>query len=208
MRIVILGAGGRVGQNMLLQAIDNGHDVVGFVRSLDAVLLRNPRLRLEVGDALNLADITRVLAGADVVISALGSRVLDKPITLMSAAMAHILVAMQAQGVRRVLAIGGAGILQANAQQLRRDLPDFPPMLQHVTDDHWRVYELLRQSAMDWTLVCPPMMPSDARTETYRVQADYLPEGATQVSAADCAHFVLQEAVANQYLRKRVGIGY
>ncbi|MBX3103298.1 MAG: SDR family oxidoreductase [Bacteroidetes bacterium] len=208
MKIVVLGAGGRVGQNMLLQSIDDGHEVTGFVRSADSVLLRNPRLHLCVGDALSRADITRALAGADAVISALGSRVLDKPITLMSEAMSHILAGMQVQGVKRVLAVAGSGILQADAQHLRMDLPDFPPMLRHVSEDHLRVYDLLRNSAADWTLVCPPMMPSDARTEQYRVQADYLPEGATHISAADCAHFVVREALQNAFAGRRVGIGY
>lgn len=208
MKFVIFGAGGRVGQNVVLQALDHGHDVLALVRDEDAILLRNPRLKIMVGNALDPIDVVKAIQGNDVVISCLGSRVMDKPITLMSEAMQLIVRAMQQFSVKRVLAVGGQGILQHDAHSLICEQPGFPPSLQHVSTDHQRVFGLLKASNLDWTIVCPPWMPNERATGQYRTLKDYHPEGATKISAADCAHFLVTEAVERKFVGGRVGLGY
>ncbi|MCE3006830.1 MAG: SDR family oxidoreductase [Bacteroidetes bacterium] len=207
-KCVVIGAGGRVGQNVLLQLLEQGHEARAFVRHADAVLLRHPRLSFFTGDALNTDQLAEAIAGMEVVIATLGSRAMDKPISLMSQAMQQLVSVMQQQGIRRVLTVGGAGILQLDERRLRAEAADFPPFLQHVTQDHYRVYQILLKSGLDWTMACPPYMPSAEATGIYRAQRDYLPDGGTQISAADCAHFLASEALACAYLGHRVGLAY
>jgi putative NADH-flavin reductase len=149
------------------------------------------------------------MPGHDAVISVLGVRNFSGPITLLSEGMEAITNVMKSTGVKRLLTIGGAGILQQTETRLRRDDPGFPPYLHNITADHYRVYDILNRSKLDWTIVTPPYMPDGTRTGEYLVEADYFPQQArNEIAVEDVADFLLKELEENKFLKKRVGIAY
>ncbi|KAF6618583.1 NAD(P)H-binding protein, partial [Paenibacillus sp. EKM208P] len=77
-----------------------------------------------------------------------------------------------------------------------------------AAEEHRRVYELLRESALDWTIVCPTYLPDGARTGIYRVEKDFLPEGGSQINTADTADFTYRQCKSYEFVRTRVGIAY
>jgi uncharacterized protein len=205
-RIIIFGASGRVGQNLCQYALEEGYHVTAFVRR--AAEFGIPGIRVTQGDSLDFEAVHTAIAGQDYVVSALGTRNFNEQITLMSESMKHILLAMHAHQVRRVLAVGGMGVLQESITRQRRDNPAFPAGFANVSNDHQRVYRLMSLSGLDWTFVCPPHMPSEKRTGEYQTLADYHPENGLKVSAEDVADFLLREIREQEYVRKRVGIAY
>ncbi|MFK7971765.1 MAG: NAD(P)-dependent oxidoreductase [Bacteroidia bacterium] len=209
MNILIVGAMGRAGKLLTEYALEAGHSVTAFSRSVDKASLTHPNLRYVKGDVLYPMLLEAVMPGHDAVISVLGVRNFSGPITLLSEGMEHIEHVMKNAGVKRVLTISGAGILQQTDTRLRRDDPSFPPYLHNITADHYRVYDILRHSKLDWTIVTPPYMPDGTRTGEYLVEADYFPENArNEIAVEDVADFLLKEVEENKFLGKRVGIAY
>ena len=200
---------GRAGKLLTEYALEAGHSVTAFSRSVDKADLSHPKLRYVKGDVLYPALLEAVMPGHDAVISVLGVRNFSGPITLLSEGMEAIVNVMKNTGVKRVLTIGGSGILQQTDTRLRRDDPGFPPYLHNITADHYRVYDILSHSGLDWTIVTPPYMPDGERTSEYLVEADYFPQNArNEIAVEDVADFIIKELNENKFVGKRVGIAY
>lgn len=209
MKIIIIGAMGRVGQYLCQYALDAGHRVTAFSRSVDKATFRHEHLTYFRGDALYLTALEEALPGHDAVISVMGVRQYAGPSDILARAMQNVTEVMQQYKIKRILNVGGAGVLQLSPGVLRRESPDFPPFLQHVSNDHLEVYECLKRSNLDWTVVAPPFMVDGVRTGHYLLREDYFPEHAqNQISVQDVADFLLKEAEASRYLHHRVGIAY
>jgi putative NADH-flavin reductase len=206
MRVALIGATGRLGGAVLAEALARGHRAMALVRDPTRLALRHERLTLRAGHVGNATALAEALAGQDAVISCLGPGRLDGDLGVLSAGMAQILAGMQAAGVSRIVAAAAAGILQEDAETLRRDAPGFPPLLRAISAEHLRCYELLRASAARWTLACPPTMTPGAGLGGYRAERDYLPEGGERIALADAALFMLDELESGAFVGARVGI--
>lgn len=71
MRLLILGAAGKTGRELVKQGLERGHEVVAFVRNGEA-LAPQDHLRVIVGDAEDAATLRAAAAGCSAVVSALG----------------------------------------------------------------------------------------------------------------------------------------
>jgi putative NADH-flavin reductase len=100
----------------------------------------------------------------------------------------------------------GAGVLQADANRLRHELPDYPPHFRVIGAAHKAFYDALNASALDWTLACTPRLLEGPRTDAFRATPSYLPEGTGSITTEDVAAFLLGEAVEPHHVRQRVGL--
>ena len=206
MQIVLCGATGELGRRVLAEALDRGHTVTALVRDPARLDVSHQRLTVVVGEVRDRQAVAAVIAGQDAVVSCIGPGRLDGNLDVLSAGMSSILAGMLASGVQRIVAVGGAGILQENEETLLHDTPGFPPMLRAISEEHLRAYELLRASGTRWSMVCPPMFASGEGSGGYRAERDYLPEGGTQIARADVALFMLDDLESGAFIGSRVGI--
>ncbi|MEY8745664.1 NAD(P)-dependent oxidoreductase [Paenibacillus tundrae] len=206
MHILILGATGRVGRHILELALMDGHHVTALVRSPDKLQLEDLNLTIVAGNALNQADLEQAIKGTDVVISALNT----DGTTTLSESMPFIIESMYKEGVKRIITIGTAGILQSriSPELLRYQSSESKRKSTRAAEEHHRVYTLLQQSTLDWTIVCPTYLPDGERIGTYRVERDVLPEGGVEISVMDTAEFAYKQIRDQSYIRSRVGISY
>src|SRR6266404_322200 len=75
MKLVVLGATGGTGLEIVRQAIERGHSVTALVRSPDRLKAFRSRITVEQGDLLNRAELEQVIKGHDAVLSGFGPRV-------------------------------------------------------------------------------------------------------------------------------------
>ena len=68
------------------------------------------------------------------------------------------------------------------------------------------MYDLLKDSLLDWTIVCPTYLPTGASTGEYIVLRNKLPETAVQTTTGDTALFTVNELLKNEHIGYRVGI--
>jgi uncharacterized protein len=113
MEIIVLGASGAVGREIVRQALERGHIVTAVSRHPD-VPLHQPNLYRVAADVRDPNSIAPALAGAKVILSCLGISKGDKPGALTAGARAAVaahpdrLVWLGAYGTGRSAAASGA----------------------------------------------------------------------------------------------------
>src|SRR5438552_5701265 len=75
MKLVVLGATGGTGLEIVRQAVEHGHSVTALVRSPERLQPLRDRITIKRGDLLNGTDLEAVIQGQDAVLSAFGPRV-------------------------------------------------------------------------------------------------------------------------------------
>ncbi|UQZ33416.1 hypothetical protein C2I18_07505 [Paenibacillus sp. PK3_47] len=206
MNILILGATGRVGSHITAHALHDGHHVTVLVRNPEKIQRMNQNLTVIQGNVLNKADITRAVHGNDVVISALST----DGTTTLSDSMPLIIEAMYNEGIKRILTIGTAGILQSESSPhlLRYQSSESKRRLTRAAEEHHQVYQLLQKSTLDWTIICPTFLSNGERLGNYRVERNVLPEGGAEISVPDTAEFTYNQIRDRHFIKSRVGIAY
>ncbi|HEV8045290.1 MAG TPA: NAD(P)H-binding protein [Rubrobacter sp.] len=179
------------------EALAAGHEVTAVARRPDAVAPTDPRLRVVPGDVLDPASLRDGVVGADAVLSALGSRRMNRPTTVYSAGTAEVLAAMRDADVRRFVGVTAAPVgPDDHKSALDRYLVH--PLLHRFFgggyDDMRRMEDLLAASDRDWTVFRPPRLTNGASTGRYRTAVDGPLPRVWSVSRADLAAAMLAAA--------------
>jgi uncharacterized protein len=206
MKILIFGATGMTGQQIINQVIAYGHTAVAFGRNVfEELSTERKYLELFRGYLFSEDDIKKALKGCDAVLSAIGGAT-DGTDKARSLGMKKIVAAMEKKGPKRIIAIGGLGVLNADEEKYIFETPDFPQKFKAVTAEHFQAFETLRDSSLDWTFLCPPNILDGGPTEDYNLNRNYPAEGQPHINAGDLADFMVKELKANEFLKCRVGI--
>jgi putative NADH-flavin reductase len=209
MRILIFGATGGTGRQLVQQALERRYEVTAFVRDPARLPLRDPLLRVVQGDVQRAETIQAAVPHHQAVLSALGS-ISFGPTTLLSAAAQEIVRAMQTHSVKRLLWESALGIGETKGQlgPLYNWLL-IPFLLRHAFADKERQEQIVRSSALDWTIVQPAALTNGSRTGAYRAGRRACAGGLfPRISRADVAHFMLGELTARAYVRQTVALCY
>jgi uncharacterized protein len=206
MNILLLGATGRVGSQLMTYSLLDQHHVTALVRSPEKITFTHENLTLIHGNVLNKNDLVRAMRGNDIVISALNT----DGTTTLSESMPLMMEAMENEGIKRIITIGTAGILESRTtpHSLRYQTTESRQKSTRAAKEHHQVYEMLKHSSLDWTIVCPTYLPDGVKLGTYRVEENFLPEGGTKISVSDTAEFAFNLIHTNDYIKSRVGISY
>jgi putative NADH-flavin reductase len=203
MNLFILGATGGIGSALVKQALKHGHTVTAFVRSPEKITEPQPNLRIQQGDPRQPDQLTASMTGHNAVISALGVRSLTKRTLLKDCARSTV-EAMRTSGVRRLLVVSAA-LLFPDAGPLA---PPLRFILHYNIVDSKVMEEIVAASDLDWTITRPPRLTDGKHTGRFRVEVDRLPKNGFSISRADVAHFLLQAAEEQTYVRAVVGVCY
>lgn len=204
MRLLILGASGRLGSRLVTEALSQGHAVTAVART--PAPLVHPRLTWQALDIQDAAALHGVIPGHDAVVSALGFRRSPEEAEAVVTGIQHLNEGMRAHDVRRLVAVAAAGILQLDETRLRCERAGYPEAFRMGARAHRRVWELLEASGLAWTLVCPPELEEGERTQALRAQADRLPEGPLRASMEAVARWMIDALEGEEWVEKRVGI--
>lgn len=205
MKIVVFGATGRTGSEIVRHALADGHEVTVFVRSPEKCEAQE-NLTIIKGDVRDSTAVKNALMGAEAVVSALGT---DKTTTLTEAIPA-IIEGMQEYRILRIVTIGTAGILESRTEpsKLRYQSNESHRKLTFAAEEHHKVFTMLQNSGLDWTIVCPTYLPDGEAVGNYRTERDYLPTDGAKISTGDTATFAYDELCKGEHIGYRVGISY
>lgn len=209
MKLTVFGASGMVGKKLIEQALVKDFYVTAFGRNVEAFIDKDNRsdhLTAIKGYVFDETEVYKAIKNADALISVIGGgfEVTDKSRSL---GMKNIVTQMEKTGVQRIVALGGMGVLNADADHYLLDTPDYPEQLRNVGQEHLLAYLFLQASKLDWTFVCPPAILNAEGNRQYITSADYLPKTDKQeITAGDLADCMLTELTEKKYVRHRVGI--
>ena len=192
MRIVVFGATGGSGREVVRQALAAGHQVTAFVRRTPAGLpVHDPGLQVVLGHMSDQDLVDLAVQGQDAVISALGTNQAG-PVTVCADGMRAILTAMERAGVRRLVAVSAHGAAESHDCSLYV-LAVWAALTPKMRDKE-AMEALIRASGVDWTIARPAALTNGRPTKTYRAGSDLKVAITSSISRADLAAFLLAEA--------------
>ena len=209
MKLVIFGATGSIGIQVVEQALDQGHQVTAFARTPAKLDIQHPNLMLFQGDVTNLASVEQAIQGQDAVVCVLGGGK-NLSSTVRSEGTQQIIRAMEQTGVRRLICQStlGAGDSWSNLDFYWKYIM-FGFILRKVFADHQLQERYVKQSQLDWTIVRPSAFVDGPRTGVYQhgfASNQKLPS--LKIARADVADFLLKQLASDAYLGKTPGLSY
>mgnify|MGYP006272746323 CR=1 FL=1 len=207
MKLVIFGSSGGTGQELVKQALAQGHGVTAFVR--DSTKLDVPRhehLQIAVGDVRDRNAVQNAVAGQDAVLVALGAH--TRRSTVRYEGTRNILDAMQDTGVRRLICVSSMGVGDSWPQLPFGMRVLVKIFLKHAFLDHDKQEQAIRASDLEWLIVRPGGLTNGAHTGQYHAGDPRGKKRRLQISRADVADFMLHQLTANTYLHKMPSLTY
>jgi putative NADH-flavin reductase len=209
MKLIVFGATGATGRQIVTQALELGHDVTAFARSPEKLDQEHERLKVFKGDVLDLESVERAIHGQDVVLCALGAPPSDKS-NLRANGTKNIIRAMETTGVRRLICQSTTGV--GDSHDTLPFLMKYiivPLILRSAFADHEVQENHIRESRLDWIIARPTALTDGEHTASY--QHGYAADNKTitfKISRADTADFMLKQLTDNSYLHQTPGISY
>ena len=201
MRVLILGATGPTGRQLVDQALAAGHGVTALARNAARVNVKHPNLSVAIGDATDSRALEGPMAGQDAVLSALGAGNSLRS-EIASRSVAALIPAMRAQGVRRIIFLSAFGVGETFHQASLVQRLAYRTVLRQIFADKAKADAMLRESGLDWTLVYPTVLANGAGTDGYRVGETLAMKGMPRISRADVAAFMLAQLSTAEWLRR------
>ena len=207
MKLLVFGASGPTGAQLVSQALEQGHEITAFVRNAGNLQAKE-RVKPAVGDAQDPAAVSEAVRGQDAVLSALGRRRTFTSASLMVNSMRAIVPAMERHRVKRLILMSSFGVGESarDAPLLRRLF--YRTMLRGIFADKLAGEEIVRRSALEWTIVYPVLLTDGPRTGNYRVGERLALSGFPKISRADVAEFMLKELYDAEYLKRIAVLSY
>jgi putative NADH-flavin reductase len=208
MQLLIYGASGGTGQQIVSQAIAQGHHVTAFARNPASITMQHPNLRVVQGDITDEQSVRAAMPGHDVVISALGTRSGQQPV--LAEGTRIILDAMKDTGIRRsiwVSSFGAGDSLEQMGWAAKNII--VPLFLKQALLEKDRQEKIIMGLGQDWIIARPGGLTDGPKTGVYREITDTKTQvGRPSISRADVADFVLKNLTDTRYVCRAVGLTY
>ncbi len=211
MKVFIFGASGMVGQALVKEALQRGHQVTAAARAISKAALP-AGVKVVPADAASESEVREAVAGNDAVIAAISGR--KSGHDTVAAIARNLLSVLPLAGVSRLLWVGGAGSLEVAPGLQLVNTPNFPAAYKDEALGQGRALEVFRASTLplNWTFVSPAaLLQPGERTGHYRTGGDQLLKdaaGNSQISVADFAVAMLDELERNAHPRQRMTAAY
>ena len=215
MKIAIIGATGFVGSKVVNEALMRGHQVVALCRDFSK-LPTHTNIKPALLDIANSDAIATAITGCEAVVHAFAaprSESIDERVAKQTEGTKSIIEAVKKAGIKRLVAVGGAGTAEVAPGVKLMDSYFFPPAYLGGAKSTAVIKELLsKESAFDWVFVSPPnFLEEGERTGEYRVGTDNLiielSSGRSYMSVADYAVALLDEIEQPKHHQVRFTVG-
>jgi uncharacterized protein len=214
MKIALFGATGTIGQRILREALERGHEVTAIARNPSRIGEQNARLQTIAGDVTDADSVAKVVAGHDVVINSIGPSQPEDDLNIVVDAAHSLLTGLSSADVKRLLIVGGAASLEVAPGVLLIDAAEFPAAWKGIAQAQMDALDLYRtaQTDVDWTYISPAaFIEPGARIGVYRTGGDQLvvdEKGESRISTEDYAVALLDEVENPKHSRERFTVGY
>ena len=207
-RLLVVGATGGTGRQIVLQALERGFAVTALARDPSRVAIAHPQLTVVRGDVLDPGSLDVAMRGQEAVVSALGHKRYFSLRRTLSKGTRNVLRAMEANGVPRFVCETSLGIGDGALRMgLYYTLFTIPVVLPLYFWDKARQERVIAASGVEWIIVRPGVLTNGEKRGRYRHGSrvgSFL--WTVRISRADVADFMLNQLESDEYLRAAAGV--
>ncbi len=205
MKLIIFGATGKTGIELIKQSLEQGHNVTAFVRNPARLAIEDENLTLFTGDVFDPASVAQAVQGQDVVICALGAGSDLKKTTVRTTGTINIISGMQQNSIKRLLVVTAMGVGDSWDTLSLFNKFFFATLLKSSRTDHEAQEAAVKESGLDWTIVRPSGLTDTSRTGVYDV-GENISATTSKIARADVADLILKEVEQETLIGKAVTI--
>jgi putative NADH-flavin reductase len=209
MNILIFGASGKTGHELVKQGLALNHRITAFVRNPDKLLMVHENLKIIQGDILNYQQVDEAVKGKDAVFSALGASSPFKFDQVVVDGVGNIIKVMVANHVNRLIYMSFIGLKDS------RNAAGFiinhiaPTILSTEIAGHQERENMIKQSSLEWTIVRACTLTNGIHKGVYRTGENISSKGiVVSISRADVADCMLAQLKDNHSIKKTVRVMY
>ncbi|WP_279087295.1 NAD(P)-dependent oxidoreductase [Bacteroides acidifaciens] len=214
-KVVLTGASGFVGSDILNEVLNRGFEVTAVVRHPAKIKIQNENLKVVKVDVSSLNEVAEVCKGADAVISAFNPgwsnpNIYDETIKVYLT----IVNGIKKAGINRSLMVGGAGSLFIAPGLRLMDSGEVPENILPGVKALGEFYLnfLKKEKKVDWVFFSPAAdMRPGVRTGRYRLGKDDMIidiVGNSHISVEDYAAAMIDELEHPKHHQERFTIVY
>jgi putative NADH-flavin reductase len=191
MKLVVFGATGRTGSEVVAQALNAGHDVTAVARKPSVITTQHKRLKVLRGDVLVPGTLPQAVTGQDAVVFAVGAA--DRsPTKIYSVGVMNVLLAMRDANVQRLVCVSASGLDPGALVQKLVARPLLWWIFKHGYTDMLHMEIIVKASSMDWTILRPPRLTNGQRNGRYKVAVNQQLANGWLLSRADLADYIVK----------------
>jgi uncharacterized protein YbjT (DUF2867 family) len=213
MKILLLGATGRTGIQIIEEAVKRGHRISAIAR--DPEKLKNYDIEITQGTPYDYETVEKAINGCDAVINTLNvSRKSDSPWSplrspkdMISRSASNAVRAMEAKGIKRFVALStiGAGRSWKTSPGILKLIVSISN-LRYAFQDHGKQEEILEDSSLDYTICRAPML-SFEKNDAGAVATPEEEKPANKVlSRSSAAEFFITIIENNDHIREAISL--
>ncbi|MEO8855120.1 MAG: SDR family oxidoreductase [Ginsengibacter sp.] len=209
-KIIVFGATGGTGLQVVQQALSAGYKVTAVVRTPDAFKISDKNLEVIKGDVLQPGTFENVFNGNDAIISCVGSKALQHTV-IYSQGISNIINAMRKAGVYRVVCISaGAAVIPPKSSFLIKFFVKniLQRIFKYMYADMLLMEKILIESDLNWTVIRAPRLTNSPLTGKYRIATQDLLTIQSKISRADLADFIIKHLTDQKTFKARVEVSY
>ncbi|KAF9321057.1 hypothetical protein BG003_003820 [Podila horticola] len=198
--LLILGANGRTGLELVKQGLERNYRVTAFVRDdklllEDSALRKNQNLLIVRGSPTSQSDLDRCVEGQDVVINVIGARLMAGDSTISSHSQVVLNNAMKKHGVRRLIVVTSYGCLGLRNNLINTRKLFSRMFMTGILKDKALQEDIVQRDAdsLDWTIVRPITLKDGDLSKKYVVSSCELPktDKVKLLTRKDLVHYLL-----------------
>ena len=202
MRVIVFGATGKTGQHVWRNALDAGHEVTCFARSVHKIEKAADSLRVTPGDITDADAVAAAVAEHEAAVMVVGSNGLGDKSTL-SAGTSNVVEGMLRHDVPRLVVLSAAGVAESWAQIPWVSRLLFKTLLRNLYADHQRQEEVVMDSSLDWTIARAGILSDDPAKGRVIARNSGKAGG---ISRADLAQFLVAQMSDDTYSRQAISV--
>jgi len=209
MKILVFGASGATGHELVKQALLQGHIVTAFARTAAKLTITHHNLSVIPGDVVNYKIVADTVKEQDAVISALGAASPFRYDQSVTDGVSNIIKAMERHSVERFIYMSFAGVKDARnkAGFLIRHI--LSKILATEIRGHETRENIIRRSSLQWTIVRPTTLTNGKHSSQFRSGEEISTNRFTStISRADVADFMLRQVGDNRFVKKEPLVMY
>jgi|SRR5262245_18886346 len=208
-RVLIIGATGGTGRELVAQALERGYEVTAIARNPAKLSVSHASLHVVQGDVLDASSVEAAVRGQDAVLSALGHRKYFPPSRILSNGTRNILHAMESQRVSRFVCETSLGVGNSVGRMgVLYTFFNIPLVLPFYYWDKTRQERAIAASHLDWVIVRPAALMNGEKRGRVRHGNVGSFLWTNRISRADTAAFMLDQLESDEYLRQTPGISW